>query len=246
MLDSLGLGEIFVISLMALIFFGPENLPRMAARLGKWIRSLTTTSRAFLTEWQEEALAVQEAVEQVRQIRDELYAARADIAGTINAARTDVDQALSAARADVNGQIASVTAPLMTAVGAPPARLPARAGSSALPAVETAAPTAVALREPQPAPANDGGAIHRTQAILDQLARKRAAAALPLENLSPGASLRGRGEEDLTPGPAPERRGKEDLERLQAQVAEMTAQVAALRAELDTLRVQEPAIAVAE
>lgn len=244
MLDSLGMGEVFFLALLALIFFGPENLPRMGARLGKWIGSLTRTSRTFLTEWQEEALAVQEAVTQVRQIRDELYAARADITGTLYAARTDVDQALGAARADVNGQLAAVTAPLLAPTTATAARLPARTGgrspaaaptgSTPSPAIEAPAFTPAADRPPSAA--GDGGAISRTQAILDQLARKRTITDPPLENLSPVRSPRGRGEGVEVP----------DLERLRVQVAEMTAQVAALRAELDAMRVRAPELAPVE
>ena len=58
MLDNFGLGEFFFLAMLALFFFGPERLPQIGARLGRWVAGLTQYSKAFLTEWREEALAI--------------------------------------------------------------------------------------------------------------------------------------------------------------------------------------------
>ena len=109
MFDNLGFGEIAMLALMALLFFGPERLPQIGARIGRWIATLTQSSKAFMNEWREEALVVYDAVEEVRGIRDEIAAARAEIAGTVTTARDDVNGALSGARADVQSQVREAT-----------------------------------------------------------------------------------------------------------------------------------------
>ena len=105
MLDNLGFGEFFFLALLALLFFGPERLPSIGARIGGWVRSLTQYSSAFLNEWRDEALAVRDAVEQVKGIRDEIVAAQAEITGTLEMARSDASDAVSGARHDVRQQI---------------------------------------------------------------------------------------------------------------------------------------------
>ena len=105
MLDNLGLGEFFFLALLALLFFGPERLPQIGARLGRWIRSLTQYSSAFLNEWRDEALVVHDAVQEVKGIRDEIVAARSEIVDTLGTARTDLGDAVSGARLDVQQQI---------------------------------------------------------------------------------------------------------------------------------------------
>ena len=109
MLDNLGFGEIAMLALMALLFFGPERLPQIGARVGRWIATLTQSSKAFMNEWRDEALVVYDAVEEVKGIRDEILAARAEIAGTMTTARDDVNDALSGARADVQAQVRGAT-----------------------------------------------------------------------------------------------------------------------------------------
>ena len=109
MLDNLGFGEIAMLALLALLFFGPERLPQMGARIGRWIATLTQSSKAFMNEWREEALVVYDAVEEVKGIRDEIVAARAEIAGTVSTAREDVNDALSGAKDDVQAQVRGAT-----------------------------------------------------------------------------------------------------------------------------------------
>jgi sec-independent protein translocase protein TatA len=109
MLNNLGFGEIATLVLLALLFFGPERLPEIGARVGRWIATLTQSSKVFMNEWREEALVVYDAVEEVKGIRDEILAARAEITGTVTTARDDVNEALSGARADVQAQVRGAT-----------------------------------------------------------------------------------------------------------------------------------------
>lgn len=110
MLDNFGLGEFFFLALLALLFFGPERLPQIGARLGRWVGNLTQYSKAFMTEWREEALAIHDAVEEVKGIRDEIVAAQREISGTLDTARSDMEEGLDAAREAVTGATHDVTA----------------------------------------------------------------------------------------------------------------------------------------
>ena len=131
MFDNLGFGEVFMLSLLALLFFGPERLPEIGARIGGWVRSLTQYSKAFMTEWNEEALIVRDAVQEVKGIRDEIAAAQAEIAGTLHTARNDMSEAVSGAQQDVRQQVSGITsAALPPAPASPGNAVPSRAGGA--------------------------------------------------------------------------------------------------------------------
>jgi Sec-independent protein translocase protein TatA len=102
MFDNFGLGEFFFLALLALLFFGPERLPQIGARLGRWVGNLTQYSKAFMTEWREEALAIHDAVEEVKGIRDEIVAAQREISGTLDTAREDMVDGIDAAKEAVS------------------------------------------------------------------------------------------------------------------------------------------------
>ena len=108
MFDNFGLGEFFFLALLALLFFGPERLPQIGARLGRWVGSLTQYSKAFMTEWREEALAIHDAVEEVKGIRDEIVAAQREISGTLDTAREDMVDGLDAAKEAVSSATSDV------------------------------------------------------------------------------------------------------------------------------------------
>ena len=101
MFDNFGLGEFMTIAIFALLFFGPERLPQMGAKLGQWLGKLTQQSKLFMYQWREEALAIHGAVEEVKGIRDEIMAARNEIAGTVTSAQSDISQSLD----DVKGTL---------------------------------------------------------------------------------------------------------------------------------------------
>ena len=209
MLDNLGLGEFFFLALLALIFFGPERLPQIGARLGRWIRSLTQYSSAFLNEWRDEALAVRDAVQEVKGIRDELVAARAEIAGTLETARTDVSDAVSGARLDVQQQIQRSTQVLPDTT---------EAGEKA---------------ERESTKPDDHAAIAKTQVILDGLLAKRTSPteASPQIAPQPPAAL-----PQATHHPRTAPIQPADIERLRDQVTSLQAEMRALRESMAQIR----------
>jgi sec-independent protein translocase protein TatB len=108
MLHNLGLSEFLVLATLALLFFGPERLPQIAAQIGRWLARLRQYSRAFMTEWSDESLVLREAMAEVKSIRDEILAAQTELATTLDSVRRDAEEgvhvaqeALSAAQIDL-------------------------------------------------------------------------------------------------------------------------------------------------
>jgi sec-independent protein translocase protein TatB len=216
MLDNLGLGEFFFLALLALVFFGPERLPQIGARLGRWIRSLTQYSSAFLNEWRDEALVIHDAVQEVKGIRDEIVAARSEIAGTLGTARTDLGDAVSSARLDVQQQIQRSTQILPD---------------------NTTSPTGTELADK----AGEDVAIAKTQEILDGLSAKRG----PTEEASQTAAKHTAAQDEQQP-PAPLPHAPiqpADVDELREQVTSLQEDMHALRADLAQFRaeIQSPA-----
>lgn len=76
-MDFLGIGvpEVVVIIILALIFIGPRDLPRIAARAGKLLRDIRMMSEGFTTEWRREMAALSQ-VEELKELKDELTSTR--------------------------------------------------------------------------------------------------------------------------------------------------------------------------
>jgi Sec-independent protein translocase protein TatA len=229
MLDSLGFGEIFFLGLLLFLFFGPERLPQLGARLGRWVSNLTRYSSSFMNEWREEALAVHDAVEQVKGMRDEIAAARAEIAGTLYEARDDLGEAVQGARQDVGQQVQRATrfVPEERAAGGTVA--PQGEPRAAL---SQAVPSKISL--PAAAARSEDAAVGKTQQVVDQLLAKRASAsAAPLDEprTAPERPL----SERRLPMQAPP--SPADLARLRDQVRDLGAEMEELRAAVAEMRV---------
>lgn len=108
MFDNLGVGEFFMLAVFALLFFGPERLPQMGAKLGQWLGKLTQQSKLFMNQWREEALAIHDAVEEVRGIRDEIVAAQRQLAETMDSARGDITESLDEVKGTLGGSKTSL------------------------------------------------------------------------------------------------------------------------------------------
>ncbi len=222
MLDNFGVGEFFALAILALLFFGPEQLPRIGAQIGRWVSSMTGYSKAFMAEWRDEALVLHDAVAEVRAIRDDLAAARADIVSTLDTARGDVNGALAGAKIDIQQQVKGIT------------QSPSGGRTPAAP--DTPSTTA-------PSPPDKGDevtAVAKTQAILSDLSEKRATAQETFLGATgpaattppPHATSQASTDRRTTPvGPA-------DLARLRTQVSDLETEMSALRGELAQVRVR--------
>ena len=76
-MDFLGIGvpEVIVIIILALIFIGPRDLPKVAGRFAKFLRDLRMMSEGFRTEWQRELKAAGR-IEGLKELKDELVSTK--------------------------------------------------------------------------------------------------------------------------------------------------------------------------
>jgi sec-independent protein translocase protein TatA len=65
---GIGLPEMAVIFVVALLVFGPKKLPEIGRSLGKAIRGFQDASQEFQSEFQKEATQLQEAVKTTAEI----------------------------------------------------------------------------------------------------------------------------------------------------------------------------------
>jgi len=80
-MDFLGVGvpELAVIIVLALIFVGPRDLPKLAARAAKALREIRQMSEGITSEWQREVNAVDIDLGGIKELRDELTAAQESV-----------------------------------------------------------------------------------------------------------------------------------------------------------------------
>lgn len=65
---GIGLPEMALIAIVALLVFGPKKLPEIGRSLGKTIRSFQNASREFEQEFKREAQQIEESVKMNAQI----------------------------------------------------------------------------------------------------------------------------------------------------------------------------------
>ncbi len=80
-MDFLGVGvpELAVIIVLALIFVGPRDLPKLAGRAAKVLRDIRRMSEGISAEWQREVNAVDLDLGGVKELADELNAAQSAV-----------------------------------------------------------------------------------------------------------------------------------------------------------------------
>jgi len=76
-MDFLGIGvpELIVIIILALVFIGPRDMPKFAGRAAKWIRNLRQMSEGFTAEWKKEINATV-SLDELKELKEELEAAK--------------------------------------------------------------------------------------------------------------------------------------------------------------------------
>jgi Tat protein translocase TatB subunit len=60
-------GEILIILLVALIVFGPERLPELGRKLGRWVHELRTAAREMRAGLEAEVAEVKQAAEELKE-----------------------------------------------------------------------------------------------------------------------------------------------------------------------------------
>lgn len=67
---GIGLPEMMLILVVALLIFGPKKLPEIGKSLGKAIRGFQQASKEFESEFQREAQQIEESVQMKAQLED--------------------------------------------------------------------------------------------------------------------------------------------------------------------------------
>ena len=69
---GIGLPEMAVIAIIALLVFGPKKLPEIGRSLGKTLRSFQDASKEFENEFKREAQKIEESVQMNAQLEGEI------------------------------------------------------------------------------------------------------------------------------------------------------------------------------
>ncbi len=72
---GIGLPEMAVIMVLALLVFGPKKLPEIGRSLGKAMRSFQDASKEFETEFKREAEQLEQAVKTTAELEPKLISA---------------------------------------------------------------------------------------------------------------------------------------------------------------------------
>jgi sec-independent protein translocase protein TatA len=76
---GIGLPEMAVIMVVALLIFGPKKLPEIGRSVGKTIRSFQEASKEFQTEFQKEAEQLEETVKTTAELEPkQIYPAQSE------------------------------------------------------------------------------------------------------------------------------------------------------------------------
>ncbi|MEA5606022.1 MULTISPECIES: TatA/E family twin arginine-targeting protein translocase [unclassified Nostoc] len=76
---GIGLPEMGVIMVVALLIFGPKKLPEIGRSVGKTIRSFQEASKDFQNEFQKEAEQLEEAVKTTAELEPkQIYPAKSE------------------------------------------------------------------------------------------------------------------------------------------------------------------------
>ncbi len=78
-LFGVGVQELAVIIVLALIFVGPRDLPRLAAKAAKVLRDIRRMTEGISAEWQREVSAVDLDLSGVKELANELNAAQESV-----------------------------------------------------------------------------------------------------------------------------------------------------------------------
>jgi len=106
---DIGLSEILIVAIVALVVLGPERLPKAARLAGFWVRKARAQWYTVKAELESEM--------QDEELKESLKASMADLQQTLNSSQQDFEQEMRALDADIKKNLV-VDAP------APPADMP--------------------------------------------------------------------------------------------------------------------------
>jgi len=152
---NIGLGEFFLIIVLAMIIFGPQRLPELFRRLGKALRDVREFARNIDPELLEDFRTITHEIDTVRSemssFRNDLVDVQRELAGAAKDVTDGVNEAVKGVT-DVHSAVKAAGTTAAVSTGAVPAAISAgSAGGAPLPAaavstVSTASTPSGALR----------------------------------------------------------------------------------------------------
>jgi len=139
---DIGVTEIFLIGVVALIVIGPERLPRVAKTVGL----LFGRMQRYVSEVKAD-ISREIELDELRKLQSTMQDAARSIEQSVSSQVSFIDSEVKQAGSEVQKQVESAIAPI-SGIQMMPATTPA--GASELPAAETAARKAVEPEEPEP------------------------------------------------------------------------------------------------
>lgn len=88
---KIGIQELIVIVIVALIFIGPDKLPQYARTAGKWLRQLRNYTDTATKEVKEITEPLKEMTEPLKEITEPLNAIKKDITDSVNDVTKSID-----------------------------------------------------------------------------------------------------------------------------------------------------------
>ena len=106
-MDILGVGlpEVIVVFILALMVLGPRRLPALAGRFGRQLREWRMMSQVFLVEWREELAALEEARQSFEEAKQALVEARQLVTSEIGQVQTTVAAEMTGAEQDISKEL---------------------------------------------------------------------------------------------------------------------------------------------
>ncbi len=88
---GIGLPEMAVIAIIALLVFGPKKLPEIGRSLGKSLRSFQDASKEFETEFKREAQKIEESVKMNAQLEGDTHE-KEKVASEVKSSNTSTEE----------------------------------------------------------------------------------------------------------------------------------------------------------
>ena len=105
---GMGLGEIFLIAIIAVLFLGPDKLPSTMVEIAKFFRSVKSTVHSARATIEEE-MKLSEMKEEALNYKRELTSASAELERMANV--TEIGSELTSIKNDLNADTPAKTAP---------------------------------------------------------------------------------------------------------------------------------------
>ena len=110
-MPDVSLTEFAIIGLVVLIVFGPNRLPEISRKAGKWARELRSISREFRRGIEREVAVVQEPLQEIKKdLAGPMAQIKQDLKGPLDEIKKDLKEPLDEIKEDLAGPVEQAAA----------------------------------------------------------------------------------------------------------------------------------------